>query len=140
MSVSKSITSSLCGIYAARGLLAPDDLVVDHVHELRDTSWQGCTIQHLLDMRTGTRWNYADDEINIFHVSDYCTSDRRDLPADTESWIRSIDKAHEHGGPFRYVSLASEMYRKAPPCGWLASMDRIQLAVSGGRSVRSDVR
>ncbi|MBW2292440.1 MAG: serine hydrolase [Deltaproteobacteria bacterium] len=109
MSVSKSISSTLCGIFVHRGLLDPDDLVVDHVPELRETAWQSCTIQHLLDMRTGTRWNYDEDEIDIFDVSDYRTSDRRDLPADTASWIRSIDNSHPHGGAFRYISLASDV-------------------------------
>jgi hypothetical protein len=109
MSVSKSITSTLCGIYVHRGLLSPDDLVVDHLTELRDTAWQGCTIQHLLDMRTGTRWNYERDELDIFDVSDYRTTDRTDLPSDTASWIRSIDNTHRHGGAFRYVSLVSDL-------------------------------
>jgi CubicO group peptidase (beta-lactamase class C family) len=113
MSVSKSITSTLCGIYVHRGLLDPEDLVVDHLHELRDTAWQGCTIQHLLDMRTGTRWNYDRDEIDIFDVSGYRRTDRTDLPADTESWIRSVDNTHRHGGVFRYVSLASDVL------GWI---------------------
>jgi len=109
MSVSKSITSTLCGIYAQRGLLRPDDLVVDHLRELRETAWQGCTIQHLLDMRTGIRWNYDVDEIDILDVSDYRTTDRTDLPSDTAAWIRSIGSAQRHGGAFRYVSLASDV-------------------------------
>jgi hypothetical protein len=109
MSVSKSIASTLCGICVHRGLLGPDDLVVDRLPELRDTAWQGCTIQHLLDMRTGTRWSYDDDEVDLFDVSGYRTTDRTDLPADTASWIRSIDNTHRHGGAFRYVSLASDV-------------------------------
>ena len=113
MSVSKSITSTLCGIYVHRGLLDPDDLVVDHVHELRGTSWEGCTIQHLLDMRTGTRWSYDMDEVDTLDVSDYRTSDRTDLPPDTASWIRIIEKSQPHGGAFRYISLANNVL------GWI---------------------
>jgi CubicO group peptidase (beta-lactamase class C family) len=109
MSVSKSITATLCGIYAHRGLLDPGDLVVDHLRELRDTSWQGCTIQHLLDMRTGTRWDYDVDEMDIADVSDYRVTDRDDLPRDTASWIRSIDNSQPHGGAFRYVSLVNDV-------------------------------
>jgi CubicO group peptidase (beta-lactamase class C family) len=109
MSVSKSITATLCGIYAHRGLLDPEDLVVDRLPELRDTSWQGCTIAHLLDMRTGTRWNYDVDEMDILDVSDYRATDRGDLPRDTASWIRSIDNSHPHGGAFRYVSLVNDV-------------------------------
>jgi CubicO group peptidase (beta-lactamase class C family) len=127
MSVSKSMISTLCGIYVHRGLLAPENLVVDHLPELRDTAWEGCTIQHLLDMRTGIRWNYEQDEIDILDVSDYRTTDRTDLPPDTASWIRSIDKDQEHGGPFRYVSLANDVL------GWVLEKvagDRISTLVS----------
>ncbi len=109
MSISKSIASTLCGIYVHRGLLTPDDLVVDHLRELRGTAWQGCRIQHLLDMRTGTRWSYERDENDILDVSGYRTTDRTDLPPDTASWIRSIDNAHPHGGAFRYVSLVNDV-------------------------------
>jgi CubicO group peptidase (beta-lactamase class C family) len=109
MSVSKSITATLCGIHAGRGALHPDDLVTDHLNELRGSSWDDCTIQHLLDMRCGVRWVYDEDEFDIFDVSDYRQTDRTDLPPDTASWIRSIAPAGPHGGAFRYVSLASDV-------------------------------
>jgi CubicO group peptidase (beta-lactamase class C family) len=109
MSMSKSLTSTLCGVLVGRGLLSPDDAVVDHVAELRDTSWQGCTIQHLLDMRAGARWDYDVDEYTILDVSDYRTHSRLDIPPDTAAWIRSIENSHEHGGPFRYISLATDV-------------------------------
>ncbi len=105
MSVSKSLTSVLCGALFGRGLLAPSALVTAYVPELAGTSWDGCTVQHLLDMRAGTRWNYEVDEHLILDVSDYRTHDRADLPADTETWIRTIGNAGEHGGPFHYTSL-----------------------------------
>ncbi len=109
MSVSKSITSTLCGIYVHRGFLDPNDLVVDHLLELRNTAWEGCTIQHLLDMRCGTRWSYDEDELNTLDISNYRTSDRKGLPPDTASWIRSIENSQPHGGRFRYVSLANNV-------------------------------
>ncbi len=121
MSVSKSLTSTLCGVYVERGLVKPDGTVVDYIEELRGTAWEGCRIQHLLDMRAGTRWNYEEDEITICDVSDYRTHSRRDIPPDTASWIRSIDNSHEHGGPFRYVSLETDVL------GWV--LER----VGGGR-------
>jgi CubicO group peptidase (beta-lactamase class C family) len=109
MSVSKSIASTLCGIYVHRGLLGVDDLVTDHLKELAGTAWEGCTIQHLLDMRAGVRWDYETDEIDILDVSDYRENDRSDLPKDTASWIRSIDGSMPHGRAFRYISLASDL-------------------------------
>ena len=109
MSVSKSLTSTLCGVFVERGLVKPESAVVDYIEDLRGTAWEGCTVQHLLDMRAGTRWDYEEDEVKICDVSDYRTHSRRDIPPDTASWIRSIENSHEHGGPFRYVSLESDL-------------------------------
>jgi CubicO group peptidase (beta-lactamase class C family) len=109
MSVSKSLNSTLCGVFVERGLVRPEAAVVDYIEELRGTSWEGCTVQHLLDMRAGTHWDYEDDEMKICDVSGYRTHSRRDIPTDTASWIRTIDNSHEHGGPFRYVSLESDV-------------------------------
>jgi CubicO group peptidase (beta-lactamase class C family) len=109
MSVSKSLTSTLCGVFVERGLVKPEGAVVDYIEELRGTSWEGCTVQHLLDMRAGTRWDYEEDEMKICDVSDYRKHSHRNIPPDTASWIRSIENSHEHGGPFRYVSLESDV-------------------------------
>jgi CubicO group peptidase (beta-lactamase class C family) len=134
MSVSKSITSTLCGIYVQRGLLGPEDLVVDHLPELRETAWQGCTVQHLLDMRTGIQWNYDQDEVDILDVSDYRETDRTGLPSDTESWIRCIGNARGHGGAFRYISLASDVL------GWvLERVGGAKFAVLASREIWSAI-
>jgi CubicO group peptidase (beta-lactamase class C family) len=112
MSCSKSLTSVLCGVLAGRGLLAPGDLVTDHLPELAGSAWDGCRLQHILDMRTGNAWDYDVDEITILDVSDYRTHDLHGtIPRDTETWIRTIGRgAHDHGsGPFRYCSLATDV-------------------------------
>src|SRR5262249_11786274 len=57
MSVSKSLTSALAGVLTGRGRLDPGAPVTSYVGELRGTSFDGCTVQHLLDMRAGTRWS-----------------------------------------------------------------------------------
>jgi CubicO group peptidase (beta-lactamase class C family) len=112
MSVSKSLTSILCGRLAAQGLLTPDDLVTMHLPELAGTVWEGCRIQHLLDMRAGNAWDYDVDEYTILDVSDYRTHDLHGtIPADTATWIRTIGAGPDaHGtGPFRYCSLATDV-------------------------------
>ncbi len=109
MSVSKSLNSTLCGVLVGRGALTPDDLVTDHVEELRGTAWEGCRVQHLLDMRVGARWDFDLDEYTILDVSDYRTHDRTDIPADTATWIRTVPSEREHGGPFAYNSLATDV-------------------------------
>ena len=109
MSASKSLTSALCGVLVGRGLLRPEDDVTDHIEELRGTAWEGCAIQHLLDMRAGTRWDYDTDEYALLDVSDYRRHARQDIPSDTAAWIRSIGNSCAHGGAFRYVSLVSDV-------------------------------
>jgi CubicO group peptidase (beta-lactamase class C family) len=109
MSVSKSFNSTLCGVLVGEGVLTPDDLAPDHVEELRGSAWEGCTVQHLLDMRVGARWDYDVDEYTILDVSDYRTHDRTDTPADTATWIRTVARAADHGGPFAYNSLANDV-------------------------------
>ena len=73
MSCSKSLTSILCGVLAGRGLLTTADLVTDHLPELTGTAWEGCRLQHLLDMRAGNAWDFDVDEYTILDVSDYRT-------------------------------------------------------------------
>ena len=109
MSVSKSFNATLCGVLVGQGALTPGDLVTDHLEELHGTAWEGCTVQHLLDMRVGARWDFEVDEYTILDVSDYRTHDRTDIPADTATWIRTVATEHAHGGPFAYNSLASDV-------------------------------
>jgi CubicO group peptidase (beta-lactamase class C family) len=112
MSCSKSLTSILCGVLAGRGLLAAGDLVTDHLPELAATTWEGCRLEHLLDMRAGNAWDYGVDEYTILDVSDYREHDLHGtIPRDTETWIRTVGPGpHDHGsGPFRYCSLATDV-------------------------------
>ena len=95
--------------------MTPDDLATDHVEELDGTAWSGCTVQQLLDMRVGARWDYDLDEYTILDVSDYRSHSRSDIPSDTETWIRTVEASHEHGGPFAYNSLANDVL------GWVLS-------------------
>ena len=109
MSISKSMTSLLCGVLVDQGFLGVTDLVTDHIPELSATAWDHCTVQHLLDMRVGVAWDYDRDELDIFDVSGYRETNRRDLPDSIESWIRSIAASGGHGDTFRYISLVSDV-------------------------------
>ena len=63
-SVSKSICGALGGILADRGLLDPDDRVIDYIPELASSVYAGCTIRHLLDMAVGIAFNEDYDDPN----------------------------------------------------------------------------
>ena len=115
MSVSKSLTSTLAGVLVERGLIEPTGYVVDYVPRLHGTSWEGCTLQHLLDMRAGTKFDeedYANPDSDgrlIEQVSGYTTRLRSDIAADTYEWIAELPNARPHGGPFQYRSILPDV-------------------------------
>jgi CubicO group peptidase (beta-lactamase class C family) len=115
MSVSKSLTATLAGVLVGEGTIDPAGFVSDYIASLRDTAWEGCTLQHLLDMRAGTLFDEEDysnpdsDGRLIEQVSGYTFPTRDDLPADTYEWITKSTNASEHGGPFKYRSILPDV-------------------------------
>jgi hypothetical protein len=115
MSVSKSLTATLIGVLAGQGVVDPDALVTDYIAALRGTAWEGCTLQHLLDMRAGTRFDEEDyenpysDGVLIEEISGYRPNRRPDLPANTYAWIMGLTNDGAHGGPFRYRSILTDV-------------------------------
>src|SRR3954463_11099300 len=115
MSVSKSLTATLVGVLAGDGVLDPGDLVTEHVAALRGTAWEGCSLQHLLDMRAGTRFDEEDyenpdsDGVLIDEVSGYRARRVPNLPADIPTWIRALDNDRAHGDPFKYRSILTDV-------------------------------
>ena len=114
MSVSKSVTGMLAGILAGRGQLDPAALVTDVVPELRGTSFDGATVRDLLDMRAGTKFNEDYDSPD----SDVRTCDRVYLwrpddgeprPSDALAYFPTLVNDGEHGGPFRYRSILTDV-------------------------------
>src|SRR6267142_6738612 len=114
MSVSKSVTSAVCGSLVEAGLLSPTDLVTKHIPELAGTSWIGCTVRHLLDMRAGTRFNedYDDLEADVrVYEQVYLWRPRThaELPADITAYYPTLVNQRPHGGPFDYRSILTDM-------------------------------
>lgn len=114
MSVSKSITSAAVGVLVGRGALDPADLVTAHVPQLRGTSFEGCTVRHLLDMRAGTRFNedYADPEADVsVYEQIYLWRPRTadGLPASITEYYGTLENQGPHGGPFDYRSILTDV-------------------------------
>jgi CubicO group peptidase (beta-lactamase class C family) len=115
MSVSKSLTATLIGVLAEEGVVDPAKTVPEYVAELRGTSWEGCTVQHCLDMRAGTKFNEEDygdgqsDGVLIDEVSGYRTLRTPGLPPDTYTWIKALPNERAHGGPFQYRSILTDV-------------------------------
>jgi len=115
MSVSKSVTSAVAGILAGRGVLDVSAPVTRIVPELAGTSFDGATVQHLLDMRAGTRFNedYADPAADVrTYESVYLWRPPRPGhagPADALEYFATLENDGPHGGPFRYRSILTDV-------------------------------
>ena len=114
MSVSKSVTGLVAGALAGKGALDVTAPVESILPELADTSFEGATVQHLLDMRTGTRFeeDYNDPEAEIA-VSDrvylWRPDDGRARPADAIAYFSTLTNDGPHGGSFRYRSILTDV-------------------------------
>ena len=114
MSVSKSVTSAVAGVLVGQGRLSPDASVTDVVPELRGTSFEGCTVRHLLDMRAGTRFNedYEDLAADVrVYEQIYLWRPRTDpsLPAAITDYYGTLTNQGPHGGPFDYRSVLTDV-------------------------------
>ena len=114
MSVSKSVVSTVAGVLAGRRLLDATDLVTDVVPELRGTSFEGATVQHLLDMRAGTRFdeNYDDPQADVRayeRVYLWRPDTGQPRPADALGYFATLRNDGPHGGPFRYRSVLTDV-------------------------------
>jgi CubicO group peptidase (beta-lactamase class C family) len=97
-SVAKSVTSTLLGIALQQGYIrGMDDTLATYIPELRDSAYADVTVQQLLTMTSGVRWNedYADPNSDVAqmyrgacvdgraHVLSYLAKLPRQWPAGT---------------------------------------------------------
>ena len=114
-SVSKSICGTLGGILADRGLLDPDDRVIDYVPELASSVYAGCTIRHLLDMAVGIAFNedYEDpkgDVVRYRHAAGWDPLPAGETPIDLRSFLAlQRPDGQKHGELFHYVSTNTDV-------------------------------
>ncbi len=114
MSISKSVVSTVAGILAGQHRLDVSAPVEQIVPELTGTSFAGATVQHLLDMRAGTRFDESYENLD----ADVRTYERVYLwrpdgteprPADALAYYVTLPNDGEHGGPFRYRSILTDV-------------------------------
>jgi len=94
MSVAKSFTSASLGIAWGEGLFGSvEEIVSDHLPELRGSAYDGVSIKDVLQMSSGARWN-----------EDY---------SDPDSDMNRFIAVYAHGGAFS--SIPPGMARQRPP-------------------------
>ena len=116
-SVTKSVVATLVGILIHRGSLVPDELVTAYLPELIGTSWEGATLQQVLDMSTATAFDESDYEdpesesTRGFRILGW-TERRPDDPLPTD-YIAALSNVGEHGSRFEYRSILTDVL------GWI---------------------
>ena len=115
MSVSKSLTALVAGMLEHDGLLDPEAPVADYLPETRGSAFDGATVRHLLDMRSGVRF----DEVYLATGGpfiDYRIAmgwNPRPAGAEATDLRGFLAGLHErvgpHGGPLRYISPCTDL-------------------------------
>jgi len=113
MSVSKSMVGCVCGILAAQGGLDPDAPVASYIPEVKGSGYDGATVRHLLDMRTGVafRETYLDAEAEVRVMERHMGwrptggDDGRGMYA----YLTTLGSDEPHGGHFAYRSADTDM-------------------------------
>lgn len=112
-SVTKSVTSLLCGIAVDEGAIkSVDDAVTEYLPELKkgDPMWQKLTIRHLLDMQSGLDFDDTYSlslkqkdlrRLNAMAKLNY----GRNIPAQ----VRKLKFRCEPGTEYRYESMTTEI-------------------------------
>lgn len=116
MSCSKSFLSTLFGIYVDRGDLDPDQQIERYLPELIGSGIEGATLQNLLDMQVGVKFNEDYDDLDSdLRQSEIATGWRQsdgayDGPTDMLSYASTLrSDGGAHGDVFHYQSVLTNM-------------------------------
>ena len=109
-SLSKSITSLLCGIAVDDGYIRSiDDPVTEYLPELKkkDPMWQKLTIRHLLDMKSGLDFEDTYEFTTLKDLKMINAMARLNYGHNIMRQIRGLKFRCEPGTQFRYESMTS---------------------------------
>jgi CubicO group peptidase (beta-lactamase class C family) len=115
MSVSKSVTSAVCGILVHRGLIDPQAPVTRYLPELEATAYRGASVQHLLDMTSGVFFDesYTTPGSHMQQLGQACgwwELTNPDWP--TTVWqliLKLTEQQRPHGALFQYRSIETDV-------------------------------
>ena len=113
MSVTKSVVGCVAGILAGQGLLDPEAPVTTYVPEVADSGYDGATVRHLLDMRTGVAFRETylepDAEVRVMERSMGWRPLLEGDPVGMYDYLTTLGTAGAHGGDFTYRSADTDM-------------------------------
>ncbi len=124
-SVSKTLVATVVGALHGARAIELDAPVTKYVPALANCGYNGATVRHLLDMRSGIAFseNYDDPAAEI-HLLDqamgWAPKSRPDAPATLRDFLLTLRQKSAHGGPFEYRSCETDVL------GWICE-------VAGGR-------
>ena len=118
MSVSKSLSATLAGIFVSHGLLDPTQTVSGLIPEVSGSAFEDCKLQHILDMTVGVDFDEdylanAGPIIEYREVSGWKPPTPATIDGDLRSWLPILQKTGEHGSAFHYVSPCTDLL------GWI---------------------
>ena len=113
MSVTKSVVSCIAGILTGQGVLDPEAPITTYVPEVEGSGYDGATVRHLLDMRSGVAFSETylepDSEVRVMERSmGWRPSDEGD-PAGMYEYLTTLGTSGAHGGDFTYRSADTDM-------------------------------
>lgn len=101
-SVAKSYTSTLVGAAIKDGhIKSIDDVVTDYIPDLKGSAYDQVTVEQLLTMTSGVRWNedYADPDSDVALFNKHKAAEGVDA---TVSYMRSLPRASPPGEKWVY--------------------------------------
>lgn len=123
-SVAKSITGTVAAMLVKQGLLDPAEPITTYLPELSETAYRGATLQHVLDMTTGVRFDESyEDPYSEMGKLDVAAGwnppppgTDPDFPWPSHVWeliasLKTLDRPH--GETFTYRSIETDVMAHA---------------------------
>lgn len=108
-SVAKSVTSTLLGIALRRGEIRNmDDTLETYIPQLRYTAYADVTVEQLLTMTSGVRWNedYADPESDVAQMYRSACEDGQ---PHVVTYLAKLPRAHPAGTHWNYNTAETDL-------------------------------
>lgn len=101
-SMIKSLTSTLVGVAIKEGhIKSVHDQVVDYLPELKGSGYDGVTIEQILHMRSGVKWDETYNDPKS-HRRQVLEMQYRQQPGEFLKFMATLERAHEPGTQYNY--------------------------------------